>query len=215
MESQKKNRKPLIALLIIALVGIIGGTFAYFTDTSTFENVFKLKKYETTTTESFTSPEDWKPSDVTPKTITVENTGEVNVAVRVSIEQSWSKKDNGEALPNLKFKTDTKLADPEGTEDIAVINYANDDKWQKEGDYWYYKTILAPGATTSFIESVTFNKDFKMGKECKYTNGVEDSCTEYNLDYNEATYKLTVKVETVQADAYKTVWPEASGVTIS
>lgn len=219
MESQKKNKKPLIALLVVALIGIIGGTFAYFTDTTTFENIFKLGKYETTTTETFTSPKDWTPGTTTPKTVTVQNTGNVDVAVRVSIEQSWTKKDNGGNLPNLKFKTDTKLADPAGTEDIAHINFSSGDNWQQSGNYWYYKTKLSAGdSTEAFIDSVTFNKDFLVGKTCKTVKdgGAETpECTSYNMDYSEASYKLVIKVETVQFDAYKTIWPEASEVTIS
>lgn len=215
MESQKKNKKPLIALLVVALIGIIGGTFAYFTDSTTFENIFKLGKYETTTTETFESPTNWKPGTTTPKTIVVQNTGDVEVAVRVSIQESWTKKEGG-ALPYLKFKTDTKLAAADGTEDIAKINFSPGDNWQKEGDYWYYKTKLGTGASTeAFIDSVTFNQDFKIGKDCTSTNGTSPSCTDYNLDYNEASYKLVIRVETAQFDSYKTIWPEASEVTIS
>ena len=44
---QKKNRKPLIAIALALLVGLVGGTIAYFTSEATFSNQFKTKPYST------------------------------------------------------------------------------------------------------------------------------------------------------------------------
>ena len=36
-----KGKKPLIALVALLFVGVVGVTFAYFTETETFQNIFK------------------------------------------------------------------------------------------------------------------------------------------------------------------------------
>ena len=51
-ERQTRSKKPLIALLVVAIVGIIGGTFAYFTSTDTFANVFQTSTYKTEVVET-------------------------------------------------------------------------------------------------------------------------------------------------------------------
>lgn len=69
---------------IIALVGIVGATFAYFTSSATLSNEFKTGTYSTSVTEEFVSPDNWTPGTTTKKKVNVTNNGSVNVAVRTS-----------------------------------------------------------------------------------------------------------------------------------
>lgn len=85
----KKNKKPLVALLLVAILGIVGATFAYFTSTDTFANVFKTKPYIMEVTETFESPENWTPGTTTNKAITATNKGDVEAAVRISYTEEW------------------------------------------------------------------------------------------------------------------------------
>ncbi len=55
------NKKSVIALLLIAIIGIVGLTIAYFANSTDVENTFTTKEYGTTYTESFVSPENWLP----------------------------------------------------------------------------------------------------------------------------------------------------------
>ena len=155
-----KNKKSLVALLLVAVLGVVGVTIAYFTSTDTFENVFRTKPYTMQVVETFESPEDWTPGTTTSKTVVATNKGDVDAAVRVSYTESWVDSTNN-PLP----LTDNATPTPNRA---AIINFASNytTKWTKstEGgkDYYYYKTKLAKNAsTTSLIESVTFNPKFK------------------------------------------------------
>lgn len=203
-----KNKKPLIALALVAFIGTVLGTVAYYTNTATFSNIFKTKPYSTEVTEHFESPEDWTPGTTTDKTITVKNTGEVDVAVRVKFEGSWQSA-KGTAL-------DGKV---NGSEEAAILNFAEgivegtNENWEKKEDgYYYYKKTLAPqGTTETLLESVTFNKNAPASESCSTSSdeGAHTStttCTSDGTGYDGATYTLKVTIETIQADAKDEVW---------
>ena len=151
---QKKNKKPLYVLVAIAVVLLIGGTFAYFTDTVEIANIFSTKPYSTEVTETFTSPTNWLPGTTTNKTVIAKNTGDVDVAVRVSYTESWVSA-NGNQL-SLK----------QGDKTAAIINF-NTNNWIKSGNYYYYTKKLSKNeSSTSFINSVTFNSDIVSDSNC-------------------------------------------------
>ena len=83
------NKKSLIALALIVLVGVAGATFAYFTSSATLSNEFTTGTYSTSVTEEFVSPDNWTPGTVTQKKVNVTNNGSVDVAVRASYTEKW------------------------------------------------------------------------------------------------------------------------------
>ena len=201
---EKKNKLPVIALVLVAVLGVVGGTFAYFTTTDTFENVFRTKPFKTVVTETFDSPENWTPGTTTNKTVTAQNAGDVDVAVRVSYTEKWTDVD-GNALALEK----------DGVR-AAVVNFSDDlaSKWTAKTEnavnYYYYNTKLTKGqSTTSLIKSVTFNKDVTIAADHSCVEDTENhtkTCTTTTQGYGGGTYTLTIKVETVQFDAYKDAW---------
>ena len=42
------NKKTIITLILILLIGIIGLTFAYFSNSTTLDNLFSTKEYGNT-----------------------------------------------------------------------------------------------------------------------------------------------------------------------
>lgn len=197
---KKKNNKPIIAIVVALVVGLVGGTIAYFTSEETLSNQFKTKPYSTEITETFVSPDNWVPGTTTEKTVVAKNTGDVDVAVRVSFEEEWKDSSNSP----LELTTNGVTA--------AIINYADDldSKWTKEGNYYYYNSKLTKNqSTTSFIQSVTFNEDVTLigGENCQ-SNAEANvlTCTTQAGGYAGGTYTLIIKVETVQFDAYQDVW---------
>ena len=50
-----KSKKAIIAIVLLGVLAI-GGTLAYYTSTSTFDNVFQTAEYKTVATEVFESP---------------------------------------------------------------------------------------------------------------------------------------------------------------
>ena len=193
---KKKSKKPLLALLLLLVIGAVGVTFAYFTEVIEIPNIFKTKAYSTKSVEEFVSPDNWTPGTTTDKTVKAYNIGDVDVAVRVSYTEEW-KANDGTILP-LK---------QEG-ESVAIINFDNTNEWIKNGDYYYYNKKLGNGASSSsFIKSVTFNPNIVSKSSCATnTEGLEVSCISTGSGYDNATYTLKIKVETVQYDAYKKAW---------
>ena len=219
-----KNNKTLIALLLVAIIGVVGLTFAYFSNQTTIENEFTTKEYGTSYEEEFVSPANWLPGDTTEKTVIATNTGQVDEAVRISLSESWTPANEGASLngwihadgTKSTHTTETELANDER---VAVINFVDPSDWTKVGDYYYYNYKLAPSeSTTSLIESVTFNSKTKLDDTCVTTvdNGVRTiTCNSSGNDYDHATYKLTINIETVQYNKYNDAWGLNNTVTIA
>ena len=209
-----KNKKNIVIISIIGVVGLVLVTFAYFSSSSVIDNLFHTAEYGTTITEEFVSPPNWVPGAVEQKRVYVTNTGDVPVAVRISYTESWTSL-NGDNL-DLTF---TK----EGQSIPAAILAFGDDflyNWVKSTengvDYYYYYTILDVGeSTTDFLKSVTFNENVTSEANCATNNvydqdtgdltGVEQTCTSGD-GYDGGTYNLTLTIQTVQSSVYKTVW---------
>ena len=220
---QKKSKKPILfGLLMLLIGGVIGGTFAYFTSSDTFENEFKTKPYRMEVTETFSSPTDWTPGTTTNKTVIATNKGDVPAAVRVHYVEEW--KDSGD---NDLPLTQTVAGQPVRA---AIINFASTlgTNWTTSTEngttYYYYKTALAKDqATTSLIDSVQFNPNVPISTSdvCTYTltdntttttkpddmsTVKSTTCTTSTSGYAGGTYKLTIYVETVQYDQYQAAW---------
>ena len=215
-----KNKKPIIALGAVAVVGLIAGTIAYFTSEAQFDNVFTTATYKTESQETFTPPSNWVPGQEVSKTVVTENKGTIPVAVRVSTSESWKDKDNN---PISQQTIDDVIANiPASAHDtthIAIINLADNYStyWTSNGGYHYYKTALGAkssdatnGPTTeSFIKSVTLNPDLKATPNCTRNtagNVTTVTCATSIDGLGQATYTLTITVETVQYDKYREVW---------
>ena len=184
-----KKKKNIIVLGLLLVVGIVGVTFAMFTTEHNLTNIFKTKPFSTTVYEVFESPESWTPGTTTPKEVYATNNSEIDTKVRISYTEEWTAAD-GSTLPIMQDDIKT-----------TMINLANTDEWTKDGDYYYYNEILAPGETTSsFIESVTFNIETTSSFECITDDEDHDICTSTGTGYDGATYKLTFKIEIYQAD---------------
>ena len=218
------NKKSIIALLLVAIVGIVGLTIAYFSNQTTIDNEFKTKSYGTTYTEEFVSPDNWLPGTTTTKTIVATNSGQVDEAVRISFTESWTPNNSNATLngwihadgTKSTHTTESELANDER---VAVIDFDNDSDWDYEDGYYYYKYKIAPGETTSsLIKSVTFNAKTKLDDTCTTTegNGTKTiTCNSSGSDYDHATYTLTFTVETVQYDKYAEAWELPNNTTIA
>ena len=160
MENRKnaiKKRIGLIATIVCCIAILASGTVAYFTAQETAYNVITTGALSMRLVEEGA---DGKPfpkegitgvlpnMDVTKKAY-VENTGDVDMYVRIALDTNVeSMQDGGGALP---FDDHISL-------DI------NTEDWTKQGDYYYYKKALKPGeATEPLFTTVSF--DAKMGNE--------------------------------------------------
>ena len=208
-----KEKKNLIIILIL-LVGVVGITIAYFSNTTSIDNLFSTKKYGSTITEEFISPDSWLPGDETSKSIVATNTGEVDQAVRISYTEKWLDSNNNELNgwihedgSKSSHETEEELSSDER---VAVINFDNNDDWTYNNGYYYYNYRLQPNeSTSSLIRSVTFNSKTKLDDTCETTisDGKKTiTCNSSGSDYDNAKYTLTFKIETVQFNKYMNAW---------
>ncbi len=198
MAKQKKqslNKKPVIAIVVgIIVAAAVGATIAYRGDITRLFNSLKTGETGATFTEEFVSPDNWKPCDTQPKTITATNSGNQPIRVRVSYEQFWKAQDDS-SLPLEK----------DGLR-VAAINFDNQNDWTLRGDGWYYyNNTLQPGETTnSFISSVTFNCSYNLGTDDLNVCDDEGNCTTPANAYGKAKYHLKATIQTTQANGD---WP--------
>lgn len=195
-----KRIKFIIFLIVFVIVGV---TFAFFSNTNTFNNLFKTTSYGTSVTDVFVSPDNWTPGTTTTKQVIVNNEGSGDIAVRLSYVEQWS-------------SGDTVIDNVINDIPAVIINRTNVSNWIKDGNYYYYyKRLKTNESTTSFMDSVTFNSEIEGGYGCisgsDYLYGVSNSedqvhCV-YGLGpYNGSTYNLSFNIETIQYDAYEKVW---------
>lgn len=197
---RRKNKKKLMILSGISALTVIGGTLAYFTTSDDIKNTFRTAKYQATITENFTSPKSWIPGDTVSKDVSVRNTGNMDMALRATYTESWVSANNEE----LSLKNDGK--------DVAVINF--NDSWERADDGYYYygnktnlKKLSKDEVSTSFIESVTFNKDITLNLEKDVSDdGQTITYRSSGNGYDNAVYTLTIKIDTIQYNQAKEVW---------
>lgn len=199
----KKNndKKKSIILAGIGLFTVLGGTLAYFTTSSNIVNKFESGLYQNRIVEEFESPNNWVPGTTTKKEIRVENTGDVSMALRASIVESWvNKKGNN-----------ISLTDDNGNI-AAIINYGSN--WDRGDDgYFYYKDgdslkeLLPGNVSDNFIESVTFNGNIEASLKKEVSDdGKTITYTSTGEGYDDATYSLVVTIDTVQFDHASSIW---------
>lgn len=90
----KKNTKVL-ALAGLGVLTLVGGTFAYYSASQTFNNPFDTSNFGTYATEKFSIEDgtDWKPGAEVDKEVYATNTGDGEVWVRVKFDEAWSRDD--------------------------------------------------------------------------------------------------------------------------
>lgn len=158
---KKLQRKlPLVGIAILAMVALIGGTFAYFSQTSSVDNYLTARDYDSTLQETFTPPEDgnFTPGVTVPKDVSVYNSGDVGMLVRITYEEYWDSVLNaGLVLDEYDasgyYNGD---ADPSSYVMKTAGSFLDDPDWVYGDDGWYYYMAeLAPGeTTTSFITEI-------------------------------------------------------------
>lgn len=198
---KNKQKKRLLLLLGIAVLTVLGSTIAYFTTSTDIANYFKIALYQNEIVEKFVSPDNWTPGTTTDKTITVKNTGSINMAVRVSYTEKWTSA-NGSEL---------NLTDENGNV-ASIINF--NEGWTKDSDGYYYygskenmNKVKPNEITTSFISGVTFNHNIKSSlKETKSDDGQTITYTSTGDGYDNATYSLIIKIDTIQYDQAQNIW---------
>lgn len=201
IKENSKNKKKLLIVGALGMLTVLGGTLAYFTTTTNIVNKFKTGLYQNKIVEEFVSPTNWTPGTITEKTVKVTNSGDIPMAVRASITEKWVSASGKE----LSLKDSNNNV-------ASIIEFG--EEWTKDNDGFYYygtkenKTVLdASAETTSFIKSVKFNENIKATlKESISSDGKTVTYTSSGDGYDNATYTLTIRIDTVEYDAARNLW---------
>ena len=180
------NKKYKIAAAGLAALMLIGGTLAYFSQTTEINNEFSTGSYEGTTIEKFNPGDgnDWQPGASVNKEAGAKNTGDSDLWVRIRLDETWKnagKKFGSESkdfFPNVEKAnqvdaTDGLTAADTGSVVSKAINVITKEEseagktgWVEGGDgYFYWNVTLAAktGVTSNLLESVTLCEDTDMG----------------------------------------------------
>lgn len=190
MKGQNKQLRRAVYLvitlgLILLLVGGSYFVYAAMTATDKKENDFQIGQVETKLEEVF----DDSITEITKgqsieKKVTIKNTGTINQFVRVMV------------LPEVRAEVIGDSANKQVLPLVIgvdlVLENLNTNEWKDGGDgyYYYVKEAVAPKkSTTSLFESIKLSD--QLGEQ-----------------YHEATFSLSLKVETINCHeaAYRQAW---------
>ena len=180
-----KRKLLLLSVMVICIAIAAVGTLAYFTTDAIAHNVIttggvdiELSEWaDAEKTQPFKDPSGVMPGMTVTKIAEVENTGASAAWVRVNVEKAIKLAKEIEG-----FTPDTAL---------VALNI-NTEKWEHEGDYFYYKEALQPNEITAPIfTSVTFNKT--MGNEYQGATATVDIVAQAVQTANNGDSALTAK----------------------
>ena len=180
--TSKKNIGFIAGILVL---GLIVGVWAYFTSTSSIDNLLHTNSYGAKTQEEFTPGQVLEPGKEIEKKVAVTNTGDYDLVVRVSFAEKW-------ARDGIDFKTiaydgniDTveysagppkawTTSQDDATDGLTTLDnhsvvyktFNPNDDWIKGDDgYWYFKTKLTSGQSTgNLLESIILASNTDIGK---------------------------------------------------
>ena len=168
----EKTRKIKVMAGLLALALVVG-VLAYFSKTMSIDNPFSTKKYGGETVEKFTPKDDWEPGGKVTKEVQAKNTGDYDLYVRVKFDEKWER--NNEVISGTKLSSEDSTKFFPESEDKSVTDGSSvykhltgvlDGTWVDGKDgYFYYKTVLSKGQTTTkILDYVTLCKDANMGE---------------------------------------------------
>lgn len=190
--SKIKKSAPAIALVLVLLVTVIGGTFAYFSQTDTAENYISVKDYNSQLVENFDPPPDGMTPEVEiTKEVGVTNTGEIPMLVRITYTEFWDAVENAGLV--LEEAT-AGVYDGDTEADSVVRKYAGTGWTYGDDGYYYYMSILDPAASTgSWITGIEL-KDSAVVTTTLYDITIWDDSA--------AAFVTTTGLTEVQKDDY-------------
>ena len=201
MIKKVKNKKYMIAIVVLLFAVVVGTTYALFFSNTSLANLFSVGNFNVVTTETFTSPASWQPGQEISKTITATNNGNIQAAFRVKYSEAWVDSNNSPIsnVPN----------------DAVSINFINNYDWSYNSSdgYYYYNWIIEPGDTTrSLISGITLNSSLTGNASC-VEDGNTYNCSSSISGLEGATYILTFTKETVIYSKYQSFWNTNQEIT--
>lgn len=195
-----KKKRIIVIAALAALVALVGGTVAYYSDSKQFGNLFKLAADNIEYVETFESPNNWKSCDETPKTLVITNKSATPVAARFKMTEYWK------AAGSTSTGQTSDLSLTYQNQNVAIINFQNENDWELvDGWYVYKHTLNENESTSSLLKSVTFNCSVNFAGDVAYSADGKFGTTNMT-DYQNAKYHLDITAQTVPADQKAQAW---------
>lgn len=191
MKLKSIKKKPLIFLLGILVLGIVGGTFAYYYSEIAISNEFKTLTYNVQIEEEFNKT--WGTKKVSFVNKEATNTP---VVLRINYNESWRKEVNG-----TKLSLDNNVNGENAVTKNWTTAFTNDFVLGDDGWYYYKKTLNAK-KSVQVLESITLNEDLI-------------STSPYYDEYKDYDYELDFNFEAIQAntDAISEIWNKKATIS--
>ena len=174
----KKERRILVAALLVAAVTIAGSTFAWFSSQDEVTNrLSATADYGVTITEDFTPPEDWTPGQIIKKEAAAINTGNVDAFVRMWLTGDMKLVKAGTGIVYSNFPTAASLST------VNEAPYTALKLTKKDNNNNYYRVLtdaerksLQTGELAYAAAAYTYTKNqlddgLDYGNGTAYTNG--------------------------------------------
>lgn len=195
-----KKKRIIVIAALAALVALVGGTVAYYSDSKQFGNLFKLAADNIEYVETFESPNNWKSCDETPKTLVITNKSATPVAARFKMTEYWK------AAGSTSTGQTSDLSLTYQNQNVAIINFQNENDWELVNGWYVYKhTLNENESTSSLLKSVTFNCSVNFAGDVAYSADGKSGTTNMT-DYQNAKYHLDITAQTVPADQRAQAW---------
>ena len=167
----KKKISLIITAVALATLMVVGGTLAWFTDSEETQNEITMGNIDVRLIEGeqWANPvEDVVPGAEINKEPYVTNEGKNPAVIRSKVEITTPE---GNGINSETIEAEL----------FALLKAGSE--WIKDGDYFYYLNVLAPGAHTGIIfeeftiptkwgnkyEDIDIKKDFELVKKVKNT----------------------------------------------
>lgn len=172
---KKKKRKAILLIFGLLALLVFGNSLTYFQKLESVDNKFQSAEANVYLNEKFDPNDRWVPGEEKQKEVCFGNDGSIDSVLRVKF------------TPVLKLKDGTE--DKEAAQNFK-LNFADgfNENWEKHGDWYYYKKVLASNQMTDItLKSVTISDS--IGND---EHGIA-------TDYSEAAYDVKIEGEWLQA----------------
>ncbi|MEG0330568.1 MAG: BsaA family SipW-dependent biofilm matrix protein [Longicatena sp.] len=202
-KNKKQNKVSIIALSALLGVGLIAGSLAYFSTSSTFDNIFTVGKPAGGIVETFDNPskEQVARGGEFKKSAQAINTGETPLLARAKITAVWKKADGsvindntlgvgGENAAKLMFGNTAPTADFSKN---LYTSFANDvtaaEQAATASAPWFYST---DGYFYLKNKVETGTSSVALLKAINVNTNIANASTKYILTYNNGTADVTM-----------------------
>ena len=191
-KEKKLSAKPLILAAAAALLSF-GITWAYYSDIIVLANPFATSHSGAAMVEEFNPDSSFLPGETVIKKVAFQNTGEMDIFLRVEVppKEAWYAKGEKEPLGGA-YTTDAVIKNwtavwPKGGDAAFTDDWSQVFTDADGTKYRYYRHILPAGETTEdILDSIKLS--------------TEVSNDRHDIDYSDKIYKLTFNAEAVPVE---------------